>query len=145
VRIDSVCVAVDGSWHLRLHRVRTERPLHAIESGFALGYTPLGSEPDPACVEARTDFAAFRTEHGCSAIVGLTGDREGAVRSLAPNANLMSPHAAVPVLGRSLGVGDHRLACGVFASPVEDLPERWPALPCAAEATLERIGGQSAP
>ena len=46
VRIDTVCVAVDGAWHLRLHRIRSERLLHAIESGFALGYTPVRSEPD---------------------------------------------------------------------------------------------------
>ena len=117
VRIDTVCVAVDGAWHLRLHRIRSERLLHAIESGFALGYTPVRSEPDPAAVESRVDLAVLRTEHGCSAIVGLGEEREGTVRPLAVNANLMQPNAAVPVLVCSLERGDRALSCAVFASP----------------------------
>ena len=35
VRVDSVCWAVDASLHGRVHRVRTERDLTAVESGFA--------------------------------------------------------------------------------------------------------------
>ena len=89
VRIDTVCVAVDGTWHLRLHRVHTTRALHSIESGFALGFTPVLGKPDPASVEASARAAAFRTEHGTSAIVELGGGREPAVLPLAPNANLM--------------------------------------------------------
>ena len=140
VRIDTVCIAVDGAWHIRLHRVRSERGLYTIESGFALGYTPVSGGLDPAAVRTDADIAVLRTEHGCSAIVGLGGDREGAVRSLAVNANLMHPQAAVPALCRDLGVGDHRLVCAVFASPVHDVADGRPAVPPAAEALLERIG-----
>jgi hypothetical protein len=139
VRIDTVCVAVDGAWHLRLHRVRTERRLHTIESGFALGYTPVRGELDPAAVHTDADTAAVWTEHGCSAIVGLTGDREGEIRSLAVNANLLHPNTAVPILSRGLEIGDHGLSCAVFASPVDDLPDGRPAVPLAAKAMLERI------
>lgn len=144
VRIDTVCVAVDGTWHLRLHRVHTTRALHSIESGFALGFTPVLGKPDPASVEASARAAAFRTEHGTSAIVELGGGREPAVLPLAPNANLIKPHTAVPVLSRSLGVGDHRLASAVFGSPVDEPPDDPPCIPRAAEALLERLGEMGA-
>jgi hypothetical protein len=140
VRVDSVCVAVDGAWHLRLHRVRTGRRVHAIETGFALGYTPVSGRLDRGAVETGANAAAVRTEHGCSALVGLGGDREGAVRTLAVNANLMHPHAAVPALCCDLEIGDHRLLCTVFAHPAGPPTEAAPPLPRAAEALLERIG-----
>jgi hypothetical protein len=147
VRIDTVCVAVDGAWHLRFHRTRNERPLHAIESGFAVGFTPVRGEPDPASAEVRPGVAVFRTNLGCSAIVeweaAREGRREGSVRALPPNANLMHPHVAVPLLSRSLPAGDHRLACAVFASPVDDLPDEWPAVPSRATALLDRISEMS--
>ncbi len=143
VRIDTVCVAVDGAWHLRLHRIRSERPLHTIESGFALAYTPVRRKPNPAAVESRADLAVLRTEHGCSAIVGLGGEREGAVRPLAVNANLMHPNTAVPVLVRSLERGDHVISCAVFASPVEDFPEHYPTLRATARVLLQRVGSTS--
>ena len=145
VRIDTVCVAVDGAWHLRLHRIRTARRIHTIESGFALAYTPVRLAPDPATARAEIDLAALRTKYGCSALVGLSGERDGAVRPLAVNANLMHPNTAVPVLSRSLEAGDHRLSCAVFASPAEDLPDGRPAVSPAAEAMLERIGEVSLP
>lgn len=145
VRIDTVCVAVDGAWHLRLHRIRSKRPLHTIESGFALGYTPLHGKPDSSAVEIRADFAVLRTEHGCSAVVGLEGGRDGAVRPLAVNANLMHPNTAVPVLVRTLEIGDHALSCAVFASPVDDVPESCPTIPPHAEALLERIASANLP
>ena len=145
VRIDTVCVAVDGTWHLRLHRIRSERPLHTIESGFALGYTPLRGKPDSSAIEVHADFAVLRTEHGCSAIVGLEGDRDGAVRPLAVNANLMRPNTAVPALVRSLEIGDHTLSCAVFASPVDNLPESHPAVPAIASALIARIAPASPP
>lgn len=140
VRIDTVCVAVDAAWHVRLHRIRTERRLHAIESGFALGYSPVLGAPDPDAVRAGAGIAVLRTEQGCSAIAALEGNRDGAVRQLAVNANLMHPHTAVPILCDELDVGEHRLACAVFASPVDDLPDEPPAVPPGAEALLERIG-----
>jgi hypothetical protein len=116
-----------------------------LSHGFALGYTPLRGKPDSSAVEIHADFAALRTEHGCSAIVGLEGDRDGAVRPLAGNANLMHPNTAVPALVRSLEIGDHALSCAIFASPVDDLAESHPAVPTIANVLIARIASASMP
>lgn len=144
VRIDSVCWAVDSSWHGRLHRVRTGRALHSAESGFALSassaYRPLS-----APVDTGADRAALRSEHGCSAIVGLLGQRSAVIQALAVNANLLHPRTAVPVLRGDLAAGDHQLATLIFASPSLDFPDEHPPVRAAAAALLDRISAADLP
>ena len=135
VRIDTVCWAVDSSWHGRLHRVRTARPLRGIETGFA------------AAIEGARDTGAeraiLRAGDGCSAIIGLAGGRSGAICDLAINANLVTPRTAVPALCGELPAGDHHLFAVVFASPTDDLPDVHPQLPTAATTLLVRTSARN--
>lgn len=144
VRVDTVCVAVDAAWHLRVHRIRAGRPLRTVETGFALPYTP--ERNSIAAADARVDAgaASLANAHGCSAIVELAGGRTPTVRTLAANSNIMHPHTAVPALRGDLEAGEHRLACAVFASLARDLPGARPDVPAAAEALLRRVSEDGA-
>jgi hypothetical protein len=135
VRVDTVCWAIDSSWHGRLHRIRTDRALRSVEAGFAIATG--GSR------EAGPDRAVLRAGGACSAMIGLEGDRVGAIRDLAVNANLIQPRTAVPALESGLSVGEHRLASIVFASPSENLPDDHPEIPTAAAVLIERVSARA--
>ncbi|WP_426570799.1 DUF2264 domain-containing protein [Aquihabitans sp. McL0605] len=141
VRVDSVCFAVDGRWHGRLHQIRTARRLRAVETGFAVGYSPTRHALTAAAAPV-TDRAALTTEHGTTALIGLPAlgeERTGWVAAVAVNANLIRPNAAVPALACALGQGVHRLGALVYASPSQPLPDERPDVPDAATALLDRI------
>ncbi|MGB0114064.1 MAG: DUF2264 domain-containing protein [Ilumatobacteraceae bacterium] len=142
VRIDSVCWAVDSSHHGRLHRVRTDRALDAVDSGFAIGLDTPDDLTTDAVVKG-ADRVAISTSHGSSAIIGLLGDRRPVARNLSVNASLMHPRTAVPALKGRLEPGDHRLAALIVASPSAALDRGTAAevvdIPAAATNLLERI------
>lgn len=146
VRVDTVCWAVDSSWHGRLHRVRNARLLTGFDSGFALGLSsPDGSVKDS--IDSGGDRAVLHTSHGCSATIDLHGERRGIVRNLAVNASLLNSRTAVPGMVGELPVGDNRLATMIFASPSVDLPDDHPSgptngslsIPERAMALLDRV------
>jgi hypothetical protein len=140
VRVDTVCWVVDAARHGRLHRIRTERPLTGVESGFAIG-APTPEDLGSAAVATADGCAVIATREGCSAIVDLSGGRHPSSWPLAVNSNLLHPRVAVPVLRGELAAGDHRLACSVFASPAaHEVPDDGHGVPGGAEALLERIG-----
>jgi hypothetical protein len=139
VRVDTVCWAIDGSTHGRVHIVRTERLLEAVETGFAIGYTPGMTDTTTESREQGEDRSIFRSLFGCTALFGIPevgSCRRGEVRSVAVNANLMSPNTCVPALVGSLEPGTHRLACVVFASATRTPSGETPSVPVAAEALL---------
>ena len=142
VRVDTVCWAVDGAWHGRLHRLRTGRALRGSESGFALGADTVAGLVD-AAQPTGSDRCVLSTEHGCSAVVDLGGRRSATVHALAVNANLLHPRTAVPVLRADLAPGDHELSCLVYASPAaRELPDPPPGPPPAASDLLRRISAE---
>ena len=139
VRVDTVCWAIDAKWHGRLHRIRTGRRLTGIETGFAIGYVPRGFGLDPSAGEYGPGRAVLATGHGCTALLGFRGGRDGSIRALAVNANLISPHTAVPALSAPFAPGDHRVGCLVFADPdAAAVPDDVPPLRTAAVQLLGR-------
>jgi hypothetical protein len=118
VRIDTA-LGGGAPWHVRLHRVSTDRELSLSETGFALPWEPHGFAPpppdDPDC-----GHSCASSPWGGSTIVDLSGGatpRRAEVLALSPNANIMSPHTIVPALVGTVPPGEHWLACAVGASP----------------------------
>ncbi len=141
VRVNTVCWAITGSIHGRLHQVTTGRSLKSVESGFAVGYTP-GSDVLWTAGAPNDLRARLTTEHGTSALFDLPEYgtfRKGAVRSVAVNANLMRPNAATPTLYARLDAGTHRLGALVFASPVDPIPEARPSVPPSVLRMLDEL------
>jgi hypothetical protein len=118
VRVDTA-IGGGAPWHVRLHRVVTDRELSIQETGFALPWEPEGFTP-PSPDDPERGRACASSPWGASAIVDL-GGRDDCVRradvvALSPNANIMAPHTIVPALTTTLSPGEHWLACAVGAS-----------------------------
>ncbi|WGF87529.1 DUF2264 domain-containing protein [Marinivivus vitaminiproducens] len=102
-----------GPWHVRLHRIVSERALTLTEGGFALGR----ADHDPEPVVAEPGKAAVFGPDDVSGIVDLGSDveRQGLAAKAAPNTSLMFPRSWVPQLTGRIEAGLTRLACAVLA------------------------------
>jgi hypothetical protein len=118
VRVDTA-VGGGAPWHVRVHRVTTDRELSLSETGFALPWEPEGFAPPPPEVPESGRVRAS-SSWGASTIVDLGGDgveaRRADVIALSPNANIMHPHTIVPALSATVPPGEHWLLCAVGAS-----------------------------
>ncbi len=128
-------LAGGAPWHVRLHRVVTDRPLVCEESGFAAGDWDVLR----GGMESGDGHARVVAAEGLSILHDLGGGRTAAAQPLPPNASLTRPYAAVPVLRCRLEPGTHDLACAVFASDRVEHPEaqRPPGIPAEARSLLE--------
>ena len=111
VTVKTILIAC-GEWHVRLHKIVTDRVLETAEGGFSI---------------QREDFDIKRTEWknetsiaavydwGVSGIVDLIGEREPSLVVTEANTNLMFPRAILPTLKGKIDKGTHFLACAVFA------------------------------
>lgn len=123
----------DPPWHLRVHRLRTARPLWSAEGGFALDRS--GDDPlrRGGTQQADAGFALAGYPAGWSGLRDLLGRRAGQVLRVDPNTNLLAPRTVLPVLLGRHNPGEHWLACAVVGLPGtagwEELWSRPPSLP----------------
>lgn len=137
VRVETVLTG-RAPWHLRVHRVRTDRRLWSAESGFALPWA--GHEPGGEGIERRVAAGAVlvRSPHGESGIRDLAGTREAASQPALPNTNLIARRTVIPLLRGEHAPGTHLLACVVMATD-RAAPARWeepPEIPAAVWSLL---------
>jgi hypothetical protein len=132
VRVDTA-IWGGAPWHVRLHRIATDREVSLSETGFALPWEPEGFAPPPPEAPER-GRVALSSPWGGSTIVDLaaprTAVRRGEALALSPNANVMAPHTIVPALTYTLAPGQHWLMCAVGASADVDAV----AIACAPDA-----------
>jgi hypothetical protein len=149
VRVDTA-LAGGAPWHVRVHRIETDRELALSETGFALAWEPEGFAPSPVDDPDR-GVATMTTFAGASTVVDLPqgerAARRAALSALSPNANVMHPHALVPEIAVTVPSGNHVLACAVGASHDATLvaPERAPQLDPAVLERLERFAAREDP
>src|SRR6185295_8473630 len=113
-------------WHMRVHRLRTDRPLWSAEGGFALDRT--GDDPLlRAGTHAEGDGFAFAGyPAGGSGLRDLAGEREGQVLRAGPNTNLLVPRTVLPLLLGQHAPGAYWLTCAVLGLPgVSGWQELW--------------------
>jgi hypothetical protein len=112
-------------WHVRVHRLETDRTVHSEEGGFALDRT----EDDGSSVVHETDAgtALARYPNGASGIAGQLGDRTADIVFEEPNTNLVNPRTVVPTLRETYDAGTHWFASAVRASPERDMS--WDGVP----------------
>jgi hypothetical protein len=144
-------------WHVRVHRVTTDRAVDTVEGGFSIRRTD--TEPVhglPMLPPARNKGSgigrsgdgrvSITTVEDTSVIVDLGGTREGRVLRAHPNTNLLYPRSWVPQLLARLEPGTHRLACAVCARTVElGDPGPAPEAPSDAELDAMRDGAPKIP
>jgi hypothetical protein len=133
VRIDTA-LSGGAPWHVRVHRIVTDRELALAETGFALPWDPEGFGPErPDTADA--GVVAATSDWGGSTIVDLPQDdsarRTGELQALSPNANVMHPHVIVPGLIATVAAGIRIVVCAVGAShdAAAVVPDRRPAVP----------------
>jgi hypothetical protein len=103
-------------WHVRVHYVRCDRPLHTAEGGWALDRT--GDDPsDFSGVEEAGEGHAMATyAAGLSGIRDLLGARNGEVVRMAPNSNVLASRTVVPTLRAVHPPGRHWLVSAVLGT-----------------------------
>jgi hypothetical protein len=135
-------VAGGAPWHVRVHRVSTDRDVSLCETGFALPWEPEGFGPPPPAAP-ESGHACARSAWGGSSILDSpapdTSSRIAGVGALSANANVMHPHVIVPKLEVTVGSGTHWLSCAVGAShdATEVAADRAPEVPVVLGERLE--------
>lgn len=104
-------IAAGLPWHIRIHRISTERMLDAAEGGFALGLGLLNS--------SRTGDGAASASgtFGTSAIYGMLGYDTAELIYPHANTNLLRPRTVIPTLRAALEPGTHWLIAAVHGTP----------------------------
>jgi hypothetical protein len=123
-------------WHIRIHRIRTDRQLQSAESGFA-----IARNGNPAKQETNECRALIIYPDSWSGLIDLAieskANRHGEVVHAEPNTNLLNSRTLIPTL---LGVhepGEHWLACAVIAVPGSTDPDRYWQIPPWIEMNYE--------
>jgi hypothetical protein len=117
VQITTMLVSL-GAWHVRIHRIKSERPLMTVEGSFSLPRYGKGEMLKPAAGEHEA-ITAF--PWGASRIAALEPDSRRTASSVvsAPNLNILYPHAIIPVLEGWVEPGLSLLASAVRAGDTE--------------------------
>jgi hypothetical protein len=104
------------SCHVRMHWVRSARPLHSLEGGFATGY----DQRDTIRRRGDSDRIEVTTPHGSSSLRDLSGSRELDATDLGANSSLLHSLAIMPVLRGTHEPGEFWLACMAWGGPPSD-------------------------
>jgi len=81
------------------------------------------------CGETGPAFARVAGRGSWSGIRDLLGGRSGRLVASEPNANVLFPHSAFPVLEATLEPGERWLACAVCAMPAMEADREWNEAP----------------
>ncbi len=137
VTLDSWLVAATP-WHVRIHRLETDRRLHSVEGGFPVDRSR--EDGGERCGEADAAVARYPAAH--SEIRDLAGDREGEVIDQDPNTNVLHQRTAVPVLRGSHDPGTSWLVSAVLGTTEPDRParDRPPVLADSSGIRIESAG-----
>ncbi|WP_438445389.1 DUF2264 domain-containing protein [Gorillibacterium sp. sgz5001074] len=121
-----------GMWHVRLHRIVSERELHTAEGGFALKRVGLEKLSVKDGITQDENGVMAHYPWGTSGIVNLFADGSltPELINVEPNTNLIHPQTAIPTLKGLLQPGTHWLASAVLGSIAPEAPvSLWPKPP----------------
>jgi hypothetical protein len=104
-------------WHIRAHRVVTDRPIWTSEGGFAIDRTGDDVITKAGIQSVSIGSASAEYPAGGSGIHDLLGQRDGQILRLDPNTNLNAPRTVLPTLSAEYPAGEHWLICAVLADP----------------------------
>ena len=125
----------NGSWHLRIHEIETNRWLYAAEGGFAI------ANAEGISTACNAEKAMACAPWGVSGICAVRGYKASEIIKPEPNTNLMVPRTMIPTLKVQLSPGRHTLCCVVYGSPSADIQafDRIPQTLLRALKDMEEI------
>ncbi|KAJ9661477.1 hypothetical protein H2201_006508 [Coniosporium apollinis] len=118
-------------WHVRIHRIRTDRALETAEGAFAIcGHSaedgrPLSEYPDvnlEGILADESQAYVVSKRAGVAGISDLSPQflRKAEVLKADANSNIMEPRTVIPMLKANIGPGEYIFVTAVFAKPVEE-------------------------
>ncbi|MBP3427660.1 MAG: DUF2264 domain-containing protein [Clostridia bacterium] len=122
-----------GEWHVRVHRITTDRDLYAAEGGYAIARAAMEKGDI-----AEADRAVVFEPWGVSGIVALRGYEQGEIVMPEPNTNLMAPRTLLPTLRARLTPGEHVLVCAVLGT-VTGGKALWENMPTEVKQYAELV------
>ena len=101
-------------WHVRVHRIQTNRELDIAEGGFSIPkeLNKVSHKDSEIITDSSSTFALF--SWGAAGIKSLLGDMEGQMIHPEPNTNLIHSKTVLPTLTKELEKGIHWIASAVF-------------------------------
>lgn len=114
-----------GEWHIRVHRIVSDRPMLAAEGSYAI-CREQGEEA--LKMEAGKDFAVAHASWGISGIQAVFGYERGETLVVEPNTNLLYPRTVIPTLHAEIPAGETVLCCAVLGA-VTDVMKKWSMAP----------------
>lgn len=122
-----------GSWHMRVHRVVSMRPLTGAEGAYAVSCEGDGFAAAKGLEEWDGAMARAWYPRGCTAIVNLEGERKGRVVLTHPNTNVLYSRTKLPALMGEMGIGETWLASAVLGTRTKEEAEKeWGQFPVYA-------------
>lgn len=110
-----------GDWHIRIHKIDSDRELTSKESGFGmLNYKGFELEPVVDFLQDTKHSMGVRLPWGTTAIIDLLKNREASWTKPIPNLNLTQDTTIVPYLEGTIGKGTTYFTCMVGASSEPD-------------------------
>ncbi|WP_438348750.1 DUF2264 domain-containing protein [Paenibacillus sp. FA6] len=126
-----------GMWHVRIHRINTQRQLDVAEGGFAIQQPRDFSINEQDMLVSQPESVLAQLPWGLSGIVNVKGFGQAQMIYPDPNTNLLHPRTMIPTLTNRLEPGEHLLISAVFgATYSKDNLEYW-LTPPAVEQDLD--------
>ncbi len=124
VRIETRVIPL-GDWHVRVHRVETDRALQVAEGGFAIRREDGHIRPHE---EAGEDYAVVEAPWGVSGVRAITGFASAQITAPEPNTNLLYPRTLLPTLTAAIPAGRTTLVSAVLGAVVRG-QAKWNDMP----------------
>jgi hypothetical protein len=130
----------NAGWHVRLHKITSDVPLHIAEGGFAVDRTGDGHQSPEEWFDISEGRGSVRSLSAVSTLVDLSGNREASIVRAAPNTNLRFPRTFFPRLAGQAPAGTSYVATAAFAVPDKDAPISALVLPPTLVALCQKLG-----
>ncbi len=122
-----------GPWHVRVHRIRSERFLTGGEGAFAVNCDSYEGEECCEAIKEKAGSARAFYPWGCTGIFDLEGGREGMCVLAHPNTNILYSRTTIPTLVSRIEPGTTWLACAVLGMKQAVLAQKeWERKPVYA-------------
>lgn len=105
-----------GSWHVRVHKLQSDRRLTVAEGGYAVSCDAYEWKESQETILDDENLIGASFPWGTSAIVNLEGNRKKALIQAHPNSNILYARTEIPTLKGSAEVGETWLACAVLGT-----------------------------
>ena len=126
-------LCIMGSWHIRIHQIRTGVPLMAADAGFSVPEPFINASEDNNMV-----MASNATENLFAAAASLYGGGKASSYRPPANSNLLYPRVRVPYISKRFKTGKH-LWINAFYGGCEE-PEKTPTVDIKHDTILVALG-----